>query len=157
VPTYQYACTSCEHRLEAVQSFSDEALTGCPECQGTLRKVFSAVGIVFKGSGFYRTDSRTAPKSEAVATAGAGGADSTASGSTPAKSESSASTPAGGDSGSSGGKNGSTSSGGSSSQPSGSPSSGSSSKGSSSKESSGGSGSSRGSGRKPAGAGTSAA
>jgi putative FmdB family regulatory protein len=59
VPTYQYACTSCGHQLEAVQSFSDDALTECPNCSGNLRKVFSAVGIVFKGSGFYRTDSRS--------------------------------------------------------------------------------------------------
>jgi len=58
VPTYQYACTSCDHRFEAVQSFSDSSLTECPACPGVLRKVFSAVGIVFKGSGFYRTDSR---------------------------------------------------------------------------------------------------
>jgi putative FmdB family regulatory protein len=58
VPTYQYACTSCDHRFEAVQSFSDASLTVCPACTGTLRKVFSSVGIVFKGSGFYRTDSR---------------------------------------------------------------------------------------------------
>jgi putative FmdB family regulatory protein len=58
VPTYQYACTACGHELEAVQSFSDEALTQCPACEGRLRKVFSAVGIVFKGSGFYHTDSR---------------------------------------------------------------------------------------------------
>jgi putative FmdB family regulatory protein len=59
VPTYQYACTECGHHLEAVQSFSDEPLTECPNCGGKLRKQFSAVGIVFKGSGFYRTDSRT--------------------------------------------------------------------------------------------------
>jgi len=59
VPTYQYACTECDHRFEAVQSFSDEALTECPSCGGKLRKVFSSVGIVFKGSGFYRTDSRS--------------------------------------------------------------------------------------------------
>ncbi len=59
VPTYQYACTACGHQLEAVQSFSDEALTECPACEGRLRKLYSAVGIVFKGSGFYRTDSRT--------------------------------------------------------------------------------------------------
>jgi putative FmdB family regulatory protein len=59
VPTYQYACTACGHRFEAVQSFSDSSLTDCPECAGRLRKVFSSVGIVFKGSGFYRTDSRT--------------------------------------------------------------------------------------------------
>ena len=59
MPTYQYACTACGHELEAVQSFSDPALTECPECGGALRKVFSAVGVVFKGSGFYKTDSRS--------------------------------------------------------------------------------------------------
>jgi putative FmdB family regulatory protein len=58
VPTYQYACTACGHQLEAVQSFSDDPLTECPVCEGRLRKLFSSVGIVFKGSGFYRTDSR---------------------------------------------------------------------------------------------------
>nr|WP_205861049.1 FmdB family zinc ribbon protein [Planosporangium flavigriseum] len=63
VPTYQYACTACGHQLEAVQSFNDEPLTECPECQGKLRKLFSAVGIVFKGSGFYRTDSRSGSNS----------------------------------------------------------------------------------------------
>ena len=63
MPTYQYACTECGHQLEAVQSFTDEALTVCPECQGRLRKQFSAVGVVFKGSGFYRTDSRNSAKS----------------------------------------------------------------------------------------------
>ncbi len=61
MPTYQYACTACGHRFEAVQAFSDASLTDCPECAGRLRKVFSSVGIVFKGSGFYRTDSRSAP------------------------------------------------------------------------------------------------
>jgi putative FmdB family regulatory protein len=60
VPTYQYACTACGNQLEAVQSFSDEPLTECPACAGRLRKVFSTVGVVFKGSGFYRTDSRSA-------------------------------------------------------------------------------------------------
>ena len=59
MPTYQYACTACGHELEAVQSFTDAALTECPECRGALRKVFSAVGVVFKGSGFYKTDSRS--------------------------------------------------------------------------------------------------
>jgi putative FmdB family regulatory protein len=59
VPTYQYACTACGHQMEAVQSFTDEPLTECPECSGRLRKLFSSVGIVFKGSGFYRTDSRS--------------------------------------------------------------------------------------------------
>jgi putative FmdB family regulatory protein len=58
MPTYQYRCTSCGHDLEAVQRFSDAALTECPNCGGSLRKVFNAVGVVFKGSGFYRTDSR---------------------------------------------------------------------------------------------------
>ena len=59
MPTYQYACTECDHAFEQVQSFSDDALTECPECRGRLRKLFNAVGVVFKGSGFYRTDSRS--------------------------------------------------------------------------------------------------
>ena len=58
MPTYQYACTSCGEQIEAVQRFTDDPLTVCPACGGGLRKVFSPVGIVFKGSGFYRTDSR---------------------------------------------------------------------------------------------------
>lgn len=58
MPTYAYACTECTHRFEAQQAFTDDALTECPECSGRLRKLFNAVGIVFKGSGFYRTDSR---------------------------------------------------------------------------------------------------
>jgi putative FmdB family regulatory protein len=63
VPTYQYACTECGHAFEQFQSFSDDALTVCPECDGRLRKVFNAVGVVFKGSGFYRTDSRSSGSS----------------------------------------------------------------------------------------------
>ncbi|GAA2725124.1 FmdB family zinc ribbon protein [Actinocorallia aurantiaca] len=63
MPTYQYACTACGEGLEVVQKFSDDALTECPACGGALRKVFSAVGIVFKGSGFYRNDSRGSGKS----------------------------------------------------------------------------------------------
>src|SRR4051794_26494439 len=59
MPTYQYACTSCGEQLEAVQKFSDDPLAECPACGGRLRKVFSAVGVVFKGSGFYKTDSRS--------------------------------------------------------------------------------------------------
>jgi putative FmdB family regulatory protein len=59
VPTYEYECQSCHRRVEAVQSFTDPALTTCEHCGGDLRKVFSAVGIVFKGSGFYKTDSRS--------------------------------------------------------------------------------------------------
>lgn len=59
MPTYSYACTQCDNRFDIVQSFTDEALTVCSECSGTLRKLFNSVGIVFKGSGFYRTDSRS--------------------------------------------------------------------------------------------------
>ncbi|MCR4514226.1 FmdB family transcriptional regulator [Aeromicrobium sp. 50.2.37] len=58
MPTYQYQCTDCGEALEVHQSFTDDALTECPACQGRLRKVFNAVGVVFKGSGFYRNDSR---------------------------------------------------------------------------------------------------
>jgi putative FmdB family regulatory protein len=60
LPTYEYACKACGHELEAVQKFTDEPLTECPECHGALRKVYGAVGIVLKGSGFYKTDSRAA-------------------------------------------------------------------------------------------------
>jgi putative FmdB family regulatory protein len=63
VPTYQYACTECGHAFEQFQSFSEDSLTVCPECSGKLRKVFSAAGVVFKGSGFYRTDSRSGSSS----------------------------------------------------------------------------------------------
>ncbi|HXY28670.1 MAG TPA: FmdB family zinc ribbon protein [Acidimicrobiales bacterium] len=75
MPTYEYACTACGHRLEAVQSFSDDPLTTCPECAGGLRKVYGAVGIVLKGSGFYKTDSRTGS-----GTKGSGGSVSAESG-----------------------------------------------------------------------------
>ena len=63
MPTYQYRCTACSNELEIVQKFTDSPLTTCPECSGSLRKVFNAVGVVFKGSGFYRTDSRSDGKS----------------------------------------------------------------------------------------------
>lgn len=63
MPTYQYACTECGHAFDQFQSFSDASLTECPECGGKLRKVFSAAGVVFKGSGFYRTDSRSGSSS----------------------------------------------------------------------------------------------
>jgi len=63
VPTYQYSCTECGHFFEIVQSFSEDSLTVCPQCEGRLRKVFNAVGVVFKGSGFYRNDSRAAQSS----------------------------------------------------------------------------------------------
>jgi len=84
VPTYQYACTACEHRFEAVQSFSDASLTECPECSGKLRKLFGAVGVVFKGSGFYRTDSRSGSSKSTSSS-------STASSSTPSSSTTSSS------------------------------------------------------------------
>ncbi|MCX5048800.1 MULTISPECIES: FmdB family zinc ribbon protein [unclassified Streptomyces] len=67
MPTYQYQCTACGEGLEAVQKFTDDALTECPECSGRLKKVFSAVGIVFKGSGFYRNDSRGSSSSSSPA------------------------------------------------------------------------------------------
>ena len=74
MPTYVYACTECGHHFEAVQSFADDSLTECPECEGRLRKVFNSVGVVFKGSGFYKTDSR----SSGSATSPAGGGSTTA-------------------------------------------------------------------------------
>ena len=60
MPTYEYACTSCGEHVEVVQSFKDDPLTECPACHGTLKKVFAPIGVVFKGSGFYKTDSRSA-------------------------------------------------------------------------------------------------
>ena len=78
MPTYSYACTECDHRFDAVQSFSDDSLTVCPECQGRLRKVFNAVGVVFKGGGFYRTDSRSG-SSASVPAASSGDSSSSAS------------------------------------------------------------------------------
>ncbi|MFI5537549.1 FmdB family zinc ribbon protein [Nocardia sp. NPDC051900] len=94
MPTYSYACTQCDNRFDIVQSFTDEALTVCSECSGKLRKLFNSVGIVFKGSGFYRTDSR--------------GGSSTAS--EPAKSDSSSSSSStSSDSGSASGSTASTS------------------------------------------------
>src|SRR5580693_5414646 len=72
VPTYQYRCTECGEDLEVVQKFSDEPLTVCPACQGSLRKVFSPVGIVFKGSGFYRNDSRKGSGSDSGSGSGSG-------------------------------------------------------------------------------------
>ena len=79
MPTYAYACTQCGHRFDAVQSFSDAALTECPECGGALRKQYGSVGVTFNGSGFYRTDSR--------ASSGGAGTGAAASTSTSSKSE----------------------------------------------------------------------
>ncbi|MFC4060951.1 FmdB family zinc ribbon protein [Planomonospora corallina] len=77
MPTYQYACTACDNQFEIVQKFTDDALTVCPSCQGELRKVFSAVGIVFKGSGFYRTDSRSSSSSTVSSTSSSSTSSST--------------------------------------------------------------------------------
>jgi len=90
VPTYAYACTECDHRFDIVQSFSDDSLTVCPECGGKLRKVFNAVGVVFKGGGFYRTDSRSGSSSSVPASSsldsGSSKSDSSSSTSTATKS-----------------------------------------------------------------------
>ena len=81
MPTYQYACTECGHAFEQFQSFTDDALTECPECRGRLRKLFNAVGVVFKGSGFYRTDSRATNGSASKAEGGSSGDAAASSGS----------------------------------------------------------------------------
>jgi putative FmdB family regulatory protein len=94
LPTYQYACTACGEQLEVRQSFTDDPLTECPECEGTLRKVFNAVGVVFKGSGFYKTDSRaksesssesatSSDKSSSTSSSGASSSDSSSDSSSP--------------------------------------------------------------------------
>ncbi|MDA5283141.1 FmdB family zinc ribbon protein [Streptomyces sp. NPDC054904] len=93
MPTYQYQCTECGEGLEAVQKFTDDALTVCPSCDGRLKKVFSAVGIVFKGSGFYRNDSRGASSSSTPASKPATTTSTPAA--TPAASSSSTSTGSG--------------------------------------------------------------
>ena len=89
MPTYSYACTECSNRFDAVQAFSDASLTTCPECNGRLRKLFGNVGVVFKGSGFYRTDSREAAKSSANGSAS--GSESTSSSSSEKSSSTSSS------------------------------------------------------------------
>ena len=97
MPTYQYACTECDHRFDAVQSFSDSALTECPQCSGKLRKLYGAVGVVFKGSGFYRTDSRSsssAATSAAATKPSESAASTSSSASTSSTSSSSSSAPA---------------------------------------------------------------
>ena len=96
MPTYQYACTECGHAFEQFQSFSEDALTVCPVCDGRLRKLFNAVGVVFKGSGFYRTDSRSGSSSPTPAASGSspssssGSSDSSSSSSTASATSSSA-------------------------------------------------------------------
>ncbi len=83
MPTYQYRCTDCDDLLEVVQSFTDDALTVCPTCDGSLRKVFNAVGVVFKGSGFYATDNRKGKKPSGSAPAASGSKDAAAPASKP--------------------------------------------------------------------------
>ncbi|POX41528.1 FmdB family transcriptional regulator [Streptomyces sp. Ru73] len=92
MPTYQYQCTECGEGLEAVQKFTDDALTECPSCQGRLKKVFSAVGIVFKGSGFYRNDSRGSSSSSSPASSASSSSSSSSSGSDSTSSSSSSTT-----------------------------------------------------------------
>ncbi|MGV7972654.1 FmdB family transcriptional regulator [Mycobacterium kansasii] len=70
MPTYSYACTECADRFDVVQAFTDDALTTCEKCSGRLRKLFNSVGVVFKGSGFYRTDSRETDKKSKSSTNG---------------------------------------------------------------------------------------
>ncbi|PVC85984.1 FmdB family zinc ribbon protein [Streptomyces sp. CS131] len=99
MPTYQYQCTECGEGLEAVQKFTDDALTVCPSCDGRLKKVFSAVGIVFKGSGFYRNDSRgssssSTPASSSSKSSDSGSSSSSSSSSTGSDTKSSASSSA---------------------------------------------------------------
>jgi putative FmdB family regulatory protein len=92
MPTYEYECLACHQRVEAVQRFTDPALTVCEHCGGELRKVFSAVGVVFKGSGFYKTDSRGTDKSSTPTSTTPAAASTTESSATPAATPASTST-----------------------------------------------------------------
>lgn len=94
MPTYQYVCKDCNEPLEVVQSFSDDALTECPACGGNLRKVYGAVGVVFKGSGFYRNDSRDSKSSTVSASSNSSSDSSSSTTSTSDSSSSTSSTPA---------------------------------------------------------------
>ncbi len=98
MPTYSYACTECDNRFDAVQAFTDDALTTCPQCYGRLRKLFNSVGVVFKGSGFYRTDSRESASSKSGGSSG-GSPASEKSGSEKSGSEKSSSEKSSGSSG----------------------------------------------------------
>ncbi len=79
MPTYSYACTDCDNKFDVVQAFSDDALSDCPKCDGRLRKLFGKVGVVFKGSGFYRTDSRESAKSTSNGSSGSSKSSETSS------------------------------------------------------------------------------
>ena len=89
MPTYSYACTECDNKFDIVQSFSDDSLTECPQCAGRLRKLFNSVGIVFKGSGFYRTDSRPGSSSDTSTSSSDSSSSSSSSSSTDSSSSSS--------------------------------------------------------------------
>lgn len=93
MPTYEYACKSCGHRFEIHQRFTDDPLTECPSCQGPLRKVFGNVGITFKGSGFYKTDSRGSSSKTSSSTSSDGGSSDSSSGGSDGGSSTSDSTP----------------------------------------------------------------
>ncbi len=103
MPTYQYRCTECGEQLEVVQKFSDDPLTECPRCHGHLRKLFSSVGVVFKGSGFYKTDSRSSSRASSSASSSSSSNPSSSSPSGSSESsQSSAPTPAAASTGSDG-------------------------------------------------------
>ncbi len=106
MPTYQYACVECGKQLEVVQKFTDEALSECPDCTGRLRKVFGAVGVVFKGSGFYRNDSRAGQKAERASSTSDGKSDSKSADSKSSDSKAGAGASSDSASSSSGGSNG---------------------------------------------------
>lgn len=91
MPTYAYACADCGHAFDIVQSFSDDALTVCPQCDGTLRKQFNAVGVVFKGGGFYRNDSRQTSSSSDSSSSSTSSTASSSTSSSPATASSTAS------------------------------------------------------------------
>ena len=96
MPTYQYACKECGHRFEAVQSFSEASLTECPECAGPLRKLYGAVGVIFKGSGFYRNDARSeSSKSSASSSSSKPSSSSSSSGSSDSSGSSNSSSDSG--------------------------------------------------------------
>jgi putative FmdB family regulatory protein len=109
VPTYSYACTECDNKFDVVQAFTDDSLTECPQCNGRLRKVFGKVGVVFKGSGFYRTDSREAGKSSSGGSNGKSTSDTSASSGSSSESSSTKSSDSSSSSGGSSGSSGSSS------------------------------------------------
>jgi putative FmdB family regulatory protein len=118
VPTYAYACKDCDHRFEVVQAFTDDSLTVCPECGGNLRKVFNSVGVVFKGGGFYRTDSRGSSTSTVSGDSGSSGSGGSGSGSGSAGSSSTSGSASYGSTGSGSSSSGSAASSSSTSSPS---------------------------------------